>query len=218
MDAALEATPGASLAYTQAWLLHDPPGRIDKRTTAEAFQPGPDLPPADPVELFERLLVDNFVFVATACRRTAIEEIGFFNPTIVGVEDYELWLRFAAKGHTFVRVPEPLVIYRRHTASVSADGAAQARARLDLYATVLATYDLPQQTRLLVEQRLYLAEQQLLLASGSAGLRSAKQRLRTASGQVGRRFFGLHLYRQPPNTEVQKTLALASAARKGTAL
>jgi GT2 family glycosyltransferase len=212
MNAALEAAPEASLAYTQAWILDDRSGRIDRRPTAEAFQPGPEMPPSDPALLFRQLLADNFVFVATTSQRSALEDVGFLNTACIGCEDYELWLRLAAHGHHFVRVVAPLAIYRRHARSLSADPATQARRIRDMYVSVSETFDLSDDLRTTVARRVTAADEHIALVSGAAGSASLRYRVRAFAAQAARNRFGRNLLRAPPTAEVAKTLALSFAA------
>jgi glycosyltransferase involved in cell wall biosynthesis len=68
------------------------------------------------------LLEDNFVVNSSAvARRELVERVGGFSEDIRlrGVEDYDLWLRVGAVSR-LAYLPEPLVAYRRHEASVTA--------------------------------------------------------------------------------------------------
>lgn len=64
-------------------------------------------------DVFERLLIRNFIF--TSCviaRRDLVEEAGRFDPQLRFAQDWDLWLKIAAKrpaGCVF----EPLVLYRQ---------------------------------------------------------------------------------------------------------
>lgn len=52
---------------------------------------------------------------STLIRRAAIDEIGYFDeaPDLISVEDYNLWLRFAASRWRIATCPKPLVHYTR---------------------------------------------------------------------------------------------------------
>jgi GT2 family glycosyltransferase len=147
MGAALAANPFASIAYTQAWILDDRTRRIHKRTTGVTFQPGPAIPPDDPELLMQRLVRGNFVFVSAAVRRTAILEVGGFDTQLGGTEDYDLWLRLAARGHRMVRVVEPLAVYRRRRGSLSDDSLAMSRRLTVIYERVAADASLSHAVR-----------------------------------------------------------------------
>ncbi len=68
-------------------------------------------------DVFERLLVKNFIF--TSCvlaRRDLIEKAGYMNRAYQFAEDWDLWLRIAAT-HPVDFVPEPLVLYRQSSSA-----------------------------------------------------------------------------------------------------
>jgi glycosyltransferase involved in cell wall biosynthesis len=52
-------------------------------------------------------------------RREVIEAAGGFDPALPGTDDWDLWLRMAARGGTFVCNREPLAEYRVHGANTS---------------------------------------------------------------------------------------------------
>ncbi len=71
-------------------------------------------------------------------RRTAVEQFGGYNATAWHAEDYELWLRLAARWEV-VELPSPLLRYRIHSGQITrtkaipaASRAAVARARVAL--------------------------------------------------------------------------------------
>jgi glycosyltransferase involved in cell wall biosynthesis len=119
MDTSLQNAPQASVAYTQGWILNDMTGRIGRLPTSVRFQPGPEIPSDDPAQLLLELVRGNFVFIAAMVRSEAIQEVGGFDGSLTGSEDYDLWLRLAKAGKTMVRIPEPLVVYRQRENSVS---------------------------------------------------------------------------------------------------
>jgi glycosyltransferase involved in cell wall biosynthesis len=64
-------------------------------------------------DVFERLLVKNFIF--TSCviaRRDAIEKAGYMDLEFKFAQDWDLWLKIAAE-HPVDFVGEPLVLYRQ---------------------------------------------------------------------------------------------------------
>jgi GT2 family glycosyltransferase len=212
MGAALDGNPGVSLAYTQAWVLDDAVGRILRRTTAVAFQPGPDAPPDDPAALFRELLRDNFVFVATMVRLSAYEEAGgFYDEAATGSEDYEMWLRLAWQGHRFVRVREPLVVYRRRAGSKSATMADQPRHAAEVYRLVAGTYDLDVDSKRHVLARAAAEDARAEVLGGRAGLASvaalARQRARAVSRRV---LWPVVMFARPPATIAETVLLTRS--------
>jgi glycosyltransferase involved in cell wall biosynthesis len=47
-------------------------------------------------------------------RRTALSQVGGFDPALPGSQDYDLWLRLAVAGHRFGGVPEALTVKHSH--------------------------------------------------------------------------------------------------------
>lgn len=94
---------------------------------------------SDSVELwegsiFEPLLLDNFITTSSVLiRRGRFEELGGFDesPTLLGVEDWDLWLRHAADGQVKL-CREPLVRYRWHPGSLSSNFDHLSSARLEV--------------------------------------------------------------------------------------
>jgi len=66
-------------------------------------------------------------------RRAALEAAGGFRSPVRLAEDWDLWLRLAARGEPFVCAPEAVVRYRRHPGGLTADVAALARCQLELH-------------------------------------------------------------------------------------
>ncbi len=69
----------------------------------------------------EEIAQHNFVFTSCLVRRTAYEAVGGFSPDrgIVGVEDYDLWLRLIAGGEFGGCIDEPLCCYYLRPDSLS---------------------------------------------------------------------------------------------------
>ncbi len=64
----------------------------------------------------ELLMVTNLHPVTALVRRERFEHVGGFSEDMRdGYEDWDLWLKFAARGWRGVRVREPLFAYRRHS-------------------------------------------------------------------------------------------------------
>ncbi|MBA2291441.1 MAG: glycosyltransferase, partial [Gemmatimonadales bacterium] len=82
------------------------------------------VPPAAPTEItFDALWTRNWIPTSTVVlRRAAWEAVGGFDEArdLIGVEDYNLWLRLAHAGWGFNRVDEILVDYRPTPASLTA--------------------------------------------------------------------------------------------------
>ena len=119
MGGALDAAPEAAFAYTDAWVLDDATKRVRRRSAMSYQRPPRTVPDA---RTFFLLLVDrNFVYTSVTARRFVLEAVGGFDESLVGVEDWDLWLRIAGGGGRPVRVPEILAIYRKTPDSLTAD-------------------------------------------------------------------------------------------------
>lgn len=119
VTAALDADPGAALAYTDSWLLDDRTRRIYRRGYLESLGPF-DPPPADPGAFLDAMIEVCFIpYCATTLRATVLDEVGTFDPEIAGTDDYELWLRILLAGHRAIRVPGRLAVSRRIEGQIS---------------------------------------------------------------------------------------------------
>lgn len=66
-------------------------------------------------DIFWRLLDGNFIYVPSVLvRRKCIENIGLFDPTLDGVEDWDAWIKLAEE-HQVLAVTEPVAVYRVST-------------------------------------------------------------------------------------------------------
>jgi glycosyltransferase involved in cell wall biosynthesis len=152
MAATVRDNPQATVAYTDAWVLYDEIKRIARGTAMNAY-----LPPAIPREprAFLRALLEhgNFVYYSATVRRSALVDVGGFNEALQASVDYELWLRVASRGHTFVRCPETLAVYRRRAGQITSDPAAIDRALPEVFRLVAEEYDVPDEIRALTRRR-----------------------------------------------------------------
>lgn len=80
-------------------------------------------------------------------RLAALEDAGGFAAGLRVAEDWELWLRLAARGMRFRCVPEAVVRYRRHPGGLTADVEALARAQHRLHARHAGLVDDPTRRR-----------------------------------------------------------------------
>jgi len=79
--------------------------------------------------LFQHLVRNCFVFTPTVVvRRRCLEEIGFFNEALPVSEDFNLWLRIAARWEIAV-VPEVLAIVKKRSGNLSTTTLPQERLR-----------------------------------------------------------------------------------------
>ena len=104
--AVIEENPSLGLVYCsdyavdhQLRIMHERPARVGNRG-----------------DVFEKLLVSNFIF--TSCvlaRRDAVEEAGMMDPNLAFAQDWDLWLKIAAK-YPIDFAERPLVYYRHSPA------------------------------------------------------------------------------------------------------
>ena len=99
----LEERPDVALAYADAAVT-----QTENETLADARRIGHFLWP----EFDPRLLFDVcYIGPHPVYRRSLHDKYGGFDEAMTVAGDYELWLRFAAAGETFVHVPEVLTLY-----------------------------------------------------------------------------------------------------------
>lgn len=117
--------------------------------------------------VLDQLLLDNFITTSTVMApRARLLEVGLFGEGRRVSEDFELWLRMAARWSVGY-IEQPLVQYRRRPGSLSDDKLATARCALDVVETFWREH--PQHRR--GQARVYrhsLAEH--LATAGSAAL------------------------------------------------
>ena len=110
MDA-LEAKPSSGGAHT-TWVRLLPDGRLIDENPAFSRS-----------EFFDFAAREcPFAIHSCVVRRQLVQEVGGFDPTLRLGEDWDLWVRIARMGVTFVPVPEAVAIYRSRVDSVSFDG------------------------------------------------------------------------------------------------
>jgi glycosyltransferase involved in cell wall biosynthesis len=111
--AALKQNPEAGVAYSWTYFMD-----VDKQGNRLSLLPSPQYSFQDNV--YERLLVSDFIHSGsnTLICREAIDSAGEFDPTLKSCEDWDYWLRLAAKWH-FVVVPKYQVLYRRTLGAMS---------------------------------------------------------------------------------------------------
>ncbi|HSE61061.1 MAG TPA: glycosyltransferase family 2 protein, partial [Candidatus Saccharimonadales bacterium] len=94
----------------------------------------PDMKHLAEGEQYEKLLTDNVISTLTVvARKDAIKKVGYFNEWagLSAVEDYELWLRIAARFPGQLKaVAAPLAYYRQHSGNISLSDNAKALKRL----------------------------------------------------------------------------------------
>jgi glycosyltransferase involved in cell wall biosynthesis len=108
--AALHKHPEAGVAYS--WTAYFLDGQEES------------LFPYNPVffegNVYDKLLINNFVASGSniLVRRKAIESVGEFEPTLKSCEDWDFYIRLAAKWH-FVVVPKHQILYRQSSSAMT---------------------------------------------------------------------------------------------------
>jgi hypothetical protein len=83
--------------------------------------------------VLKELLLWNFLCHGSnpLIRRSVIESIGEFDPTLPSAEDWDYWLRIAAQWE-FALVPEPQIYYRQSAGAMSAKVEVMEAAQLEV--------------------------------------------------------------------------------------
>lgn len=110
MSAAILADPGLGFVTCDATYFGD--SRVGKRFSQH-------VPQIDPISLEKVLRREFNVFITSMIRRSAIDEVGGFNPELRSAEDFDLWLRIMERGWRAAYVNAPLSRYRRRAGSLS---------------------------------------------------------------------------------------------------
>lgn len=104
--------PKVGLIYSDAYILSDKgcEGRLLEKFTK--YPVG---------NVHNKLFQENFIPVCTAIvAKQCFEKVGLFDESLKSAEDYDLWLRLT-RFFEVDCVPQPLVMYRKHSANMSAD-------------------------------------------------------------------------------------------------
>ena len=108
---ALQENPKAAVAYSWTdWI-----GESNQLLGRGSYLP-------EQGDVFAKLLLNDFVASGSNCliRRQALIEVGSFDESLAHGEDWDLWLRLAAR-YEFALVPAPQILYRISPNSVSFD-------------------------------------------------------------------------------------------------
>jgi glycosyltransferase involved in cell wall biosynthesis len=167
---ALAADPAAGLCYTAARFVDVTGTRLDMRKPPEPLA-GNALP---------RLARGNVVILASVVvRRTALDAVGAFEPTLHACEDWDLWLRIARR-FPFAFVDEELTLYRVHPGNTAR--AAVLEGGLRVVDRLYADPDMPRLTHLTraeARARLYWYDAGTLATEDTAAARDlARQAFR----------------------------------------
>jgi len=97
----------------------------DGTTTGETYHQLFGRRRLDPVTV-ERLLRRNTVYISCLVPRAVGDEVGWFDTTLFGTEDHDLWLKILESGRRILLQHEPLAVYRRTSSSISRNTERQA--------------------------------------------------------------------------------------------
>ena len=99
---ALQANPKAGVAYSWTDWIDESSQLLGKGSYN-----------TEQGEVFTKLLLNDFVANGSnvLIRRDALTEVGGFDPSVTPAEDWDLWLRLAAR-YEFVAVRSPQILYR----------------------------------------------------------------------------------------------------------
>jgi glycosyltransferase involved in cell wall biosynthesis len=110
-----------------------------------------------PAVTINALLRENFVYNSVVMSRDVFVASGGYQPELVGVEDFDLWLRLVEAGWAIVVNDEPLATYRLRPDALSANAARIAAGTRTVYEAALARGRLTRRQRTLArrQRRLY---------------------------------------------------------------
>ncbi len=110
---------------------------------------------------------------ATIVRRSVLVGVGLYDESLIGAEDYDMYLRIAREGYRFRCVNRVLGVYRLHPGSLSRDTRTMWTMRVRVYLKWLSRDDLSKDERRFVRSR--LRRQKLGLAVARRSPRFAAQ-------------------------------------------
>ena len=112
--AVFTANPECGVVYCDfAYTTEGPEGKVEESPATHKKKHGAE-------NVFEALLDGNFIVIhSPLTRASVIRDCGGFDESLPSDEDYDLWLRIAAKGYRFCFIPEVLALYRKRNNSVS---------------------------------------------------------------------------------------------------
>jgi glycosyltransferase involved in cell wall biosynthesis len=119
---ALQQHPEAGVAYSWTCFMREKGGYYIEKS--RAFEGN----------VYAKLLVTNFLHSGSnpLIRREAIESVGGFDTTLIPSEDWDFYLRLAARW-SFVLVPKPQIFYRQSSGSNSSNVEKLEQATLSMF-------------------------------------------------------------------------------------
>jgi glycosyltransferase involved in cell wall biosynthesis len=185
MGEALAAHPDTGFAFTDAWWLDEASGRFFRRSTSEYLGAPPAFPEDASGLLRELLRGRNWMFGLTTFRREAAQEVGGFDASLNGAEDFDMWLRLLTAGHAGVHAGPRLAIQRDRSGSMSKDHGSMLESLRAIYARLATMDGLPEDVRRLAQNR--EDETDRALQPGSGGRLVGEFPLRRTLGDLRKR-------------------------------
>ena len=156
----MEANPVLGLSYTNCYRFTDDPTR---------HEPTPLLRPQDMLsgdvfdQFYGRPKIPNLTVMI---RSAVVADVGYFDedPQLKANEDYEYWLRIAAR-YPFGHITAPLALYRAHSGGISKAAVASGRSKLCMIEKLDRLYP-ETTTRLAAKRRRWLASVHYSLGRG----------------------------------------------------
>jgi glycosyltransferase involved in cell wall biosynthesis len=167
--AALRSRPDAGLAYSWTAFIDDT-GRYLFAKEPQHFEG----------DVYADLLRDCFIASGSnvLMRRRCVESVGSFDARFPGVEDWDYWLRMAARW-PFAVVPRYQILYRMSTASMSSDvRAIEAASTRLIERAMAAASQAVSREECLANLKQYVAFLYMTRASGPDSVTEAGRRLR----------------------------------------
>jgi glycosyltransferase involved in cell wall biosynthesis len=197
MGSALAATPGAGLAYTDAWALDVDRGRFRRATAMSGSRP-PDVAPDNPVEVMKLLVHLNFIWISSTLTRRALEDAGPFREDLLFAEDAELWFRVLACGYRAVRPPGILGVKRERAEAKSQEHVRNIGGFQAVLRGVSEDPEMPAEVRELADARIRTLEWQRRAFSGESRLLSVGLATRLRLGRFKRAVLPSREWRETP--------------------
>jgi GT2 family glycosyltransferase len=108
-------------------------------------------PSSEPVTLEKFLTRECNVFISAVFKREILDKVGWFDESLRGSEDFDLWLRMLQHGYRFSFLREPLARYRKRADSLSSSSTRYFQNVLRALCKALsAPQTTPEQTRLIM--------------------------------------------------------------------
>jgi glycosyltransferase involved in cell wall biosynthesis len=171
--AALKHHPEAGVAYSWTYYMDEQGKSV--HVGSPVFFEG---------NVYAKLLIGNFLDSGSnpLIRREAIESVGEFDPTLKSCEDWEYWLRLAARW-SFVVVPKAQIFYRQTSGAMSSK--IEVMEKYHLIVLERAFQSAPPELKVLKSQSIanlyqFLAHLCLTRIPGAGGAKQASQKLQMA--------------------------------------